>query len=388
MQAETAGSLPRYNLTATLEPGDRRLPARISGQLTLILPEPGTYGESVYLRLYPNAPGYGDGGMILSDVSVDGVAVVPELSAESTVAAIPLGSGWQPGHTAEITVRFVSDVPVHSRTGFGMYSVKPESGAISLAHWYPMLAGIGPSGPEIGLPSAIGDPVFSLPALYDVWFDAPAELAIVGAGWTVDREVSGDVQRLHIVAGPAREFPIVAGTDWQALTIQAGDVTIRSWAPSAQVLDSQRIAEWAAAALDSFGRRFGSYPFRELDLVQMDLFGAAGMEFPGLVLLDPSNYLASTSERRFSEMVVAHEVAHQWWYGIVVNDQNIEAFIDEGLSEYAAVALYFGDRYGPDEADAQMDLLVESWVRSALESNGDEVVDRPTDAYRDRSSYS
>ncbi|MGP4002380.1 M1 family aminopeptidase [Streptomyces sp. 8N706] len=48
------------------------------------------------------------------------------------------------------------------------------------------------------------------------------------------------------------------------------------------------------------------------------------MEYPGLVLLSSAR------------MAVAHEVAHQWWYGIVGNDQFREPWLDESFAVYAA----------------------------------------------------
>jgi aminopeptidase N len=53
------------------------------------------------------------------------------------------------------------------------------------------------------------------------------------------------------------------------------------------------------------------------------------------------------------ELVVAHEVAHQWWYGLVGNDQIHDAWLDEGLASYASM-LYFRDIYGAERAAVLM----------------------------------
>src|SRR5699024_2251727 len=41
------------------------------------------------------------------------------------------------------------------------------------------------------------------------------------------------------------------------------------------------------------------------------------------------------------DYVIAHEIAHQWWYGVVGNDEFNEAWIDESLTEFST-ALFFG----------------------------------------------
>ncbi|MFM9106579.1 MAG: M1 family aminopeptidase [Chloroflexota bacterium] len=384
VQADAGDTLPRYEIEAALDFGQRKLPAVISGSLRLTVPRASVSADAILLRLYPNDAGYGDGSLSIVLATVDGVAVTPALSAGDTVAALPAAPGQQ---DVAVKIDFITRVPVHSRHGFGMFSADPDARVLTLAHWYPMLAGVGPEGPALAPPSQIGDPVFSGSALYDVTLTAPADLALITGGSVIEGSVVDGRQRVRIAGGPAREFAMVAARGFEPLTVLSGDVSVTSWAPAAEREGSARVAGWAAAALDAFSRRFGPYPFRELNLVAKDLYGAAGMEFPGLILVSPVHYREDDGERRFGEMVVAHEVAHQWWYGTVLNDQNIDAFVDEGISEYLAARVYFEDLYGLSEGRRQFGLLVEDWMEGQLAAGGDVVVDAPTDAYPDRATY-
>ena len=47
------------------------------------------------------------------------------------------------------------------------------------------------------------------------------------------------------------------------------------------------------------------------------------------------------------EKVIVHETAHQWWYGLVGNDQIDEAWLDESLATYSEV-IYTSEIYGKD----------------------------------------
>ena len=47
----------------------------------------------------------------------------------------------------------------------------------------------------------------------------------------------------------------------------------------------------------------------------------------------------------FYESATAHEVAHQWWYSLVGNDQIDEPWLDEALTQFTT-ALYFREMYG------------------------------------------
>ena len=79
-----------------------------------------------------------------------------------------------------------------------------------------------------------------------------------------------------------------------------------------------------AAALADFAQRFGPYPWPALTVaLTPELSG--GIEFPSHVM-QGSGSLGRTTP---------HEVAHQWFYGLVGNDQGRDPVLDEGLASYA-----------------------------------------------------
>jgi len=97
---------------------------------------------------------------------------------------------------------------------------------------------------------------------------------------------------------------------------------------------ARQVALHAAASLAVLNDRFGAYPYTELDfhLINARRGFDIGVEFPGLIyLLVNGRY---TAETRFA---TAHEVAHQWWYGVVGNDIYREPWIDEAFAQYSAV---------------------------------------------------
>jgi hypothetical protein len=52
------------------------------------------------------------------------------------------------------------------------------------------------------------------------------------------------------------------------------------------------------------------------------------------------------------EFVTAHEVAHQWWHGLIGSDSQADPFLDESLAQYSAL-VYLEDRYGRTRADQE-----------------------------------
>jgi aminopeptidase N len=79
-------------------------------------------------------------------------------------------------------------------------------------------------------------------------------------------------------------------------------------------------------------------------------------------------------------------VAHQWWYGVVGNDQYVHAFLDEAMANASSV-LYFRERYGEAAYAQQVDINLKLPYFAMLFTQGDQIVDYPTDAFPDMNTY-
>ena len=79
---------------------------------------------------------------------------------------------------------------------------------------------------------------------------------------------------------------------------------------------------------------FGKYPYQQLSVVKTN-FCFGGMEYPNLVMISDD-----VEDKPSFDYVIVHEIAHQWWYGLVGNNEYNEAWVDEGLTEYSS-ALFF-----------------------------------------------
>jgi hypothetical protein len=79
----------------------------------------------------------------------------------------------------------------------------------------------------------------------------------------------------------------------------------------------------AVASMEDFARRFGDYPWTTFTMAVTPRLGG-GIEYPTHVMQGPGTV-----------GIVAHEVAHQWFYGLVGNNQGRDPWLDEGLASWA-----------------------------------------------------
>ncbi len=383
---ETAGLLSSYEIDALVTNADA---SRIDGTVDLrYLNDTAQETSEVYLRLYANDPIYAPDGIDLGDVTTGGQPITTTYSVDDTVARLELPEPLAPGDSIDFSAPFTTTVPEGGQ-GYGMFGVSSGSGTVSLAHWFPILAGYGPDGVwNLDPPSTIGDPIFSNTALFDVSLTARDGLRIVTTGEETSREPAGEgLTRHRFVSGPSRDFMMVIDDDFEVAEQEVDGTLVRSWFEPEDTEAGERVLRYGVQALELFNDLLGPYPYTEMDLVQVPIGGgAAGVEFPQLMVIASSLYDRPDQPGvpGFMENVVAHEVVHQWWYALVGNDQYQDAFLDEGLTNYLSTSIYFERFYSPEIGEAQVDLYLRVPYLATLFDEGDEIVAQPTDDFSPR----
>ncbi len=72
----------------------------------------------------------------------------------------------------------------------------------------------------------------------------------------------------------------------------------------------------------------GEYPYNTVTVVEADMGFSGGMEYPTITSISPV-----TSESGL-EMIIEHEVGHNWNYGILATNERTHPWMDEGMNSY------------------------------------------------------
>lgn len=317
--------------------------------------------DAIYFHLYPNLLG---GKIVVNDVQVNDTAVSPTLEKDETILRVPMTQPLQPGRQVIIHLAFMTDVPIETGRNYGILAY--VDGILALAHFYPMAAAFDDDGWHIEPAPESGDVVYADPGFFLVRVTAPAEQVIVTSGIALSAETNEGEKTAVIAAGPMRDFYLAASREYQAITTTVGPTTVNSYYTAGLEPGAEIILDTAAAALEIYGRRFGPYPFTEMDLVNTPNL-ALGIEYPGMMAItsriyDPDGFLGSTPNSAYIEGTTAHEVGHQWFYSVVGSDQLGEPWLDESLTQYVTW-LYFRDRYGDTAAESFYQSFQDRWDR-------------------------
>jgi aminopeptidase N len=159
-------------------------------------------------------------------------------------------------------------------------------------------------------------------------------------------------------AGPVRDFYLAASEDYVPITGQAGGTTVRFFTPMSLQRGASAGLEIAIHSIEDYSQRYALFPYREIDIVSTPT-QALGIEYPGMVAITES--IISPGDE-YLEGVMAHEVAHQWFYNLVGNDQLDQPWLDESLAQFATLQ-YFTDQYGAPGEEGFRQTLEERWLR-------------------------
>lgn len=366
------GLAPRYNITLSVDLDALQVAGREQVRYTNLYADP--LGE-IYFRLFPSAPGFG-GAMTVTRVLLDGQVMTPQLEQRGTALKVPVTLA--PGASADLALDFYVSIPRSPTVGYAMFGV--IDGMTTLPNVYPVIPVRDENGWHVEVAPEYGDETFTPTALYDVSITAPASQVVVASG-TCQTPAAG---RWRCVSGPMRDFMLAMSADYEVATQTVEGVNVRSFYLPGDQAGGEHALKVAADALRVFSRRFGAYPFAELDVVESGT-RAGGIEYPGLVVIAESLY-SLAGEGSYFDFVVAHEVAHQWWYSLVGNDQVNHPWLDESLTNYSTI-LYYQDVFGKTVADQVLAETFEAPYQRLVQERRDQKVDQPVAAFT-RDDYS
>ena len=273
--------------------------------------------DRLVFRLWPNGPRASVGGTRLTTGPVTvGGREAPSTLPDATTLVVTPGGTLRKGAAVEVVVPWELRVsgPVDDR-------ISRDGDALRLGSFFPILAWEPGRGwaaePAV---AAFAEASTAPTADFDVTVTVPAGYEVLASGvadrpghWTAVamRDVALSVGRFETATATARAPDPVAVT----VGVHAG------------ILESPQVyLDRVVASMEDFARRYGPYPWPTFTLAITPALGG-GIEYPGHVMQGPRTLARTTS----------HEVAHQWFYALVGNNQGRDPWLDEGLATWAEI---------------------------------------------------
>jgi hypothetical protein len=305
-------------------PADRR---RITGTESIAF-TPDRAVRDIVFRLWVNSPTSraAGGSTTPTSVTADGLASY-NLESRNTLLRIKLRHNVAAGTTLHARIGFTTTLAVNANE---RYSTSSDA-----AWWgtgFPLLAYVRGEGYAT-------EPATSLFAeaatseefrLADLAVTAPAGDTVLANGTMTRRQGN----TWHFAANSVRDVAVATGHFRLAHT-RADGVPITVGVTQTLPDDPSVLAGIIATAVRDHVRRFGPFPYALLTVPVVPAV-RGGIEFPGLIYL-------GTNQR---DATPPHEVGHEWFYGLVGDDQARDPWLDEAFATYVeALQSGSGPRY-------------------------------------------
>ena len=278
-------------------------------------------------KAYPNGKSYGDITINKCYNDENNIDFYCE-GSDNDILVVNINSSSE--EYVDFYIEYEVKLPnINHRFGYG-------ENTINLANFYPILC-VYENGEFSTKPySTNGDPFYSNIANYEVDITYPSNYILAHSGNLIKNEDNALNTTAYIKGENIRDFAMTLSSKFKVLTHNIngdkGIIAINYYYYSDEY--PEKSLQTCVDSLSTFNELFCCYPYKQLSVCETN-FVYGGMEYPNLVFIsdDISAYSDYTN-------TIIHEIAHQWWYGIVGNDEYTYGWLDEGLTEYSTALFY------------------------------------------------
>lgn len=185
---------------------------------------------------------------------------------------------------------------------------------------------------------------------FEINFLIPPEWDLVGTG-KIEEEKVPQGKKIKITAENVHDVGIVLSKELKKIKKninipQDNPVEISIFIPSEYNYKIPRIMDILIKSFGFYNDWIGPYLYSNFSIVFPPWEasqGRAGMEYPQLILCGVKHFQHKNSLDL--EYVIAHEFAHQYFYGLIASNEVDEPWLDEGFTTY--VSSKFLEKYFP-----------------------------------------
>jgi hypothetical protein len=239
-----------------------------------------------------------------------------------------------PGETARFEIAWTSRIP----SGVGVGRAGWVHDYHFIVQWFPKIAARY-KGHWNAHPFHPLSEFFSDFGVYDVRLTLPRGFVVGATGRQTEKTDGPDgTETFHFVQEDVHDFAWTASRRYLVRETRFEDpgfppVAVRLLLQPEHAHLGDRYLEAAKTTLRSYGAWSAPYPYPQLTFVD-PAWGSSsgGMEYP--TLFTAGTNLWAPPELREPEALTIHEGGHQFWYGLVANNEFEEAWLDEGMNSY------------------------------------------------------
>ncbi len=269
-------------------------------------------GDAAVDALTFNAAPSKIGNMQLRSVRVGPDAVTADRFDQNII--VPLPVPLEPGNSTDVTIDYDS---WFGKTGNKQFLFAKVENIATAYRWIPWLS----------RPYTFSTPTYGEPFVTRVSDEVRVSITVDQSNVkiaTSGQPTGSSGKTRTYVAHNVRDFNFAASPKYRYRSQTWNGVTVSYYYYE---LPINKIQSYAIGAMNRFTERVGSYPYPTLSIAEVPT--GPSMESPSMIWLTQT-----ATSRGTLRYLTVHELAHQWFYGVVGNDQAEEPFADEAMAEF------------------------------------------------------
>jgi hypothetical protein len=344
---EHAPQIASYNIEVKLDKENKKL---LGKEIITFINTSKKSVDTLFLHLYPNAfqsdtttfmkeslfpdrikkkeeyRGY----MEIKKINVSsGDDLTEEKIIDETIMKLPLPKLLPSKDTIRLEVEFAVKLPqILFRMG---YSGKN----FVMGQWFPKMAVLEEDSRWNAHQYHFDSEFFADFGTYDVSITLPLEYVVGATGYLQEEKINQDSTKTLVYhAEDVHDFVWVADPDYLVSKRMVDGIELEFFYKPRHKKKVERIMDAAEFALKYYSSAFGNYHYKKFVIADAEMgIGGGAMEYPMFITISPSEL--PTDKIKLDELILFHEIAHQWWYGMIASNEFEEAWLDEGFSVYS-----------------------------------------------------
>ncbi len=253
---------------------------------------------------------------------------------DRTVISVELEKPVEPGESIVLNMGFRAKLPkIFARTGYG------ENDYYLIGQWFPKIGVFEPNEDgEWGWNCHqfhANSEFYADFGEYKVNITLDQKLKVGASGELISElKLKDGLKSVSYKASDVHDFAWTASPDFVIHETEWKGVKVKAMMQPEHASQYKRYFDGAIRSLEYTEKLLGKYPHKTLTLVDPPISseGSAGMEYPTFVT--GLSYWGVGKWLRLAELVVVHEFGHQYFQGILANNEFEQAFLDEGFNQY------------------------------------------------------
>ena len=251
------------------------------------------------------------------------------------IIKVNLNTPCKAGESIELEIDYSLKIPyAFSRAGLA-------DDVFRFTQWYPKPAVYDKEGWHPMAYQDIGEFYYDF-GDYEVEVSIPTDYVIGHTGTLISDEIADGKRTIKTTASNVSDYAWFTSNKYEKVsrTIYINDDSIqlnvyKKW----NNYNWDNALDFLERSVRFFSNKIGPYPYPQVSVAEGSLSRGGGMEYPMITLIE------FDAGDKALDYIIAHEIGHNWFYGILGSNERIYPWMDEGLNSFFDRA-YISNFYG------------------------------------------